>query len=242
MSASNPERSRTTKTRFTRYELKAVLSTEEAERVRTWASQRLKPDPFGDETGTYEVRTLYLDSPDLEIYHRAGEDRGTKFRIRRYGTEGLVWLERKRRRGDIVKKRRGEWPLAELTPLLAGRGSPEAWAGAFQDAVQGRELRPVLLVVYPRSAYSGDTHQRLTLDWGVKVWRMGRDDDPFDPPGDPYQVTEDVILELKYDETMPPAFEELLELLGRGTCGFSKYSRGVEAAGLAMTGDARSDA
>lgn len=236
MSATNPEPARSATTRFIRYELKVVLSKPEAERVQAWAAERLSPDPFGDEAGVYEVRTLYLDSPQMEIYHRLGEDRGTKFRVRRYGEEGQVWLERKRRRGDRVKKRRARWPLGELSRLLSGSGAPAEWAGSFQNAVCNRDLAPVLLVVYPRSAFAGEDSARLTLDWGVKVWRMGPDDDPFDPPGDPVEVTDDVILELKYDGTMPPVFDELLKMLDRDTSGFSKYGRGVEAAGLGVGG------
>ena len=241
MSATNPEPSRGTTTRFIRYELKVVLSKSEAERVQAWSAQRLSPDPFGDAAGTYEVRTLYLDSPELEIYHRLGEDRGTKFRIRRYGKEGQVWLERKRRRGDRVKKQRASWPLEELTQLLSGRGTPLEWAGSFQSVVCDRALAPVLLVVYPRSAFTGEATARLTLDWGVKVWRMGPGDDPFDPPGEPIEVTQDVILELKYDGTMPAVFDEVLKMLGRDTGGFSKYSRGVEAAGLGLSGQQSTD-
>lgn len=236
MSATNPESPRKTTTQFIRYELKVVLARAEAERVQAWAAERLSPDPFGDAEGTYEVRTLYLDSPEMEIYHRLGEARGTKFRVRRYGEEGQVWLERKRRRGDRVKKRRASWPLEGLTQLLSGRGTPPEWAGAFQDAVCDRDLAPVLLVVYPRSAFSGEGSARLTLDWGVKVWRMAPNEDPFDPEGDPIDVTDDVILELKYDGTMPEVFDEVLKMLGRDTTGFSKYSRGVEAAGLATRG------
>ena len=114
----------------------------------------------------------------------------------------------------------------------------------FQEEVQGRALRPVLLVVYPRSAFSGEGSERVTLDWGVKVWKMGAGDDPFDPPGDPVTVTEDVVLELKYDDDVPPVFEELMALLGRDPGSFSKYGRGVELSGLSQStrGDDRANA
>ncbi len=223
--------------RFARYELKIVLARAEAELVQAWATSRLAPDSFGDAEGRYEVRTVYLDSPELEIYQRLGDEPGTKFRVRRYGEEGEVWLERKRRRGDRVRKLRAKWPLADLTTLLDGRGSPRQWPRRFQDAVRGRDLAPVLLVVYPRSAFSGEGDIRLTLDWGVKVWRMRVDEDVFSPKGDPTEVTTDVILELKFDGDMPELFAELMTMLGRDVGSFSKYGRGVEAAGLAVTSD-----
>ena len=220
-------------TTFVRHELKLVLSQDEALRVVEWCGKRFEFDSHGDGEGRYDVQTLYLDSPGLEIYHRTGEARGTKFRVRRYGSSETLWLERKRRRGSKVNKLRAEWRHDALEALFSGRAKATGFAGEFQDVVEARGLRPVLLVTYPRSAFGGAAGERVTLDWGVKVWKSSPGEGVFDPTGEAAVVTDDVILELKYDDVAPPAFEELLALIGRDPASFSKYGRGVEVVGLA---------
>ena len=66
---------------------------------------------------------------------------------------------------------------------------------------------------------------------------MRVDEDVFSPKGDPTEVTTDVILELKFDGDMPALFADLMTMLGRDVGSFSKYGRGVEAAGLAVASD-----
>src|SRR6187401_1760670 len=79
------------------YEMKFLLSEPRGEEVLGWARQRLCPDPHAKESshGAYQVNSLYFDTPNLEVYHRVGSYGRCKYRVRRYGGEKTIFLERK---------------------------------------------------------------------------------------------------------------------------------------------------
>src|SRR6185437_13336869 len=99
------------------YEVKYRLTAQEAESVQAWAYERLTPDPHG-EGGVYRTTSLYLDTPVFDIYHKTRGYRRSKYRLRRYGAEEWVHLERKIRRGDRVRKSRVAIALAEVPRLV----------------------------------------------------------------------------------------------------------------------------
>lgn len=220
--------------RFLRHELKIVLDKEETERVRTWAVEHLQPDPNATgEDGSYRIESLYLDNAKLDVFHRALPDAGTKYRIRRYGDESLVYLERKRRRRSVVTKRRCAWPMAQINDVYDPEKDVVGYAEDFKDRVHTSELAPKLLVCYTRHAWLGEKeNSRLTLDSEIRAYE-GAGISRFTPEGDPIAITEDTVLELKYDDLMPESFAEVLRLLGRDVGAFSKYGRGITASGLA---------
>jgi hypothetical protein len=221
-------------TKFLRHELKIVLSTEDAGGVQKWAQARLEPDAFAASDASYLVHTLYLDSRALDIYNRTWDEDGTKYRIRRYGTERVIWLERKRRKKTVVSKLRAPWSLDRLSEILEGDREFNDWPGTFKKEILVRRLLPRLLVSYPRHAWNAGDRSRLTMDWTVDA-RIPSNGDPFLLDTEPVSVSQGVILELKYDDRRPAVFEELLRFLGRESESFSKYSRGVEATGLVIT-------
>ncbi len=230
-----PERRGPEPAKFQRTELKVILGPEDADKVRGFADGHLDRDGHAGPDGVYVIHTLYLDTARLDIYNRAGDSGGTKFRIRRYGAENIVWLECKRRRRTSVTKRRTPWPLRDLGDFLQGYSQCDGWAKTFQDLVRSRRYGPRLLVSYPRRAWTAGPRARVTLDWNIEA-RIPSADDPFRSDRPPFAVGREIVVELKYDQDRPPVFDELLAFLGRECGSFSKYGRGVEAAGLAITG------
>lgn len=216
------------------YELKFLLDEAAARAVELWARQRLLPDPHGRD-GTYRITSLYCDTPQLDVYHRSPGYKRSKYRVRRYGETAEVHLERKRKKGERVRKRRVMLPLADLADIDAPDPEP-GWAHSwFLRQVRRRGLRPAARVGYDRTALIGQTAEgavRLTLDrnlagepadgWALPAVEAGW---PLLPGG--------VVLELKYQAALPAMFRELLAGLpparGRG----SKYRLGVEAWGRA---------
>src|SRR4051812_1913036 len=81
------------------YELKFRLTGAEAERIEGWAHQHLTPDPHGL-NGSYHTTSVYCDTTAFDMFHRSSGYRRSKFRMRRYGTAPLVFLERKSKWGD----------------------------------------------------------------------------------------------------------------------------------------------
>jgi hypothetical protein len=220
------------------FELKFHLPADCAGRVEAWARQRLAPDPHGED-GTYAITTLYCDTPSFDVYHRSPGFRRDKHRLRRYGTAAQVYLERKTRQGDRVRKRRDAIDLADL-PLL-GADVEDAWPGAwFLRRVRWRQLRPACRIAYLRTAFQGAAAAgpvRLTLDRDVTgvpagEWDLGPVEagKPLLPGG--------VILEMKFRACLPELFRELLDELPPTMGRVSKYRLCIAAWGLGLWGTA----
>ena len=73
-----------------RRERKFILSDEKAEAIRRFVRAYLPPDPHmnGNDPLGYHVRTLYLDTPQLELYRRTVDGK-KNYSLRRQGYEGL---------------------------------------------------------------------------------------------------------------------------------------------------------
>lgn len=218
------------------YEVKFLVDEPTAQRVEAWARALLHPDPHGQPelNGAYRTTSLYFDTRELDVYHRSPGYRRGKYRARRYGLTTWVYVERKRKAGDCVVKRRAAIAAVDLTrlaeptasPIAAPGAPPDAWAGAwFHQRLLEKRLRPACRVTYVRTAYIGqgvDGPMRLTMDRevrGVITDRWG-----LEPADDGRLVLEGrVILELKFLNAMPIRFRELMVSERLTPAGFSKY-------------------
>jgi hypothetical protein len=216
------------------FELKFHLPAAAAPKVEAWARYRLRPDPHGEE-GTYLITSLYCDTPRLDVFHRSPGYRRSKFRLRRYESMETIYLERKRRRGDRVEKRRYAVSLGEL-PLLGGTDVPDEWPGLwFFRQARFRELRPTCLVAYRRTAFQGSSPSgpiRLTMDRGV-IGVPAHDWHVPSLEGGKLLLSTSIILELKFRAAVPGLFRELLEEMPPTMGRISKYRLCVETWGLA---------
>jgi hypothetical protein len=235
--------------RFNRYELKYVIDTRTAERVRADLDELARPDDHGGTRG-YRVASLYYDSPGLDFYWAKIE--GIRFRrklrLRVYPDEGgrppeAGLVEIKQRMNRTVQKRRLFLPLDEAARLCAG----ELPARPLDDAdhqvasevcylVQAMHLQPTCITSYRRVAYVGgryDQGLRVTLDYdcggrghALAVEEEARDH-PFLPP-------DAVVLEVKADEAVPDWVSSLLARHGCRLQRLSKYCAALACArGLA---------
>lgn len=215
------------------FELKFHIDPELADRIEHWAGQRLSPDSHGDR-GRYSVTSLYCDTPRLDVFYRAPGYRRVKFRLRRYDASTQAFLERKRRRGSQVIKRRTAITADELSRLASDPAGTQ-WAGDwFHDRVRRRGLQPTACVNYRRSAFFGladNLPVRMTLDRhlvgiAAQQWHIPHvaDGSPLLPDG--------VLLELKFHLNVPPIFRELMPLLPTQMARVSKYRRCVSVCGI----------
>lgn len=227
-----------------RVELKYQVSHELAEQIRGWAREHLVADEHADPQldDAYQVSTLYLDTADWDIYHRRDQVVEGKHRIRRYGNEFQLWLERKRKTKDVVRKQRTSVAaddLAELVDLTAKQPSdnslwPESvWPGQwFKSRVQELQLRPATVIRYTRFARVGQSSRgpvRLTLDDAITAepptgWQI-----PASAATVQSELLPDAqILELKFSDHLPPQFKQLLIDFPISVSGFSKYRTAID--------------
>jgi len=218
------------------FEIKFPLDRDKVAAVLDWMRARLEPDPHGggEHRDAYLVQSLYLDTPNFDVFHRRGSFGRAKFRIRRYGTHPAVFLERKLKRGGVVRKRRvpvDERELRHLESEANGASWPGAW---FHHRLSLRHLVPMTRMNYLRVARFGveDNRKfRVTLDRELHVTRA----DGIVPPG--LVGGEDLlrggaVLEVKFVDAMPAVVRRLVEELHLLPGPFSKYRIGIRACGL----------
>ena len=219
------------------FELKFRLPESLAAGVLAWAGKQLVADPHGNGSaqGSYRVNSLYFDTTDLDVYHRNGSYGRCKYRVRRYGREDAIFLERKLKTRGQVGKRRTRISNEELLLLDEIPGS-SAWDGFwFQRRLLARRLGPQCQIAYDRAALVGMSSEgpiRLTVDRDVRAFPIKSlsvvDEGAWLP-----LLSGQCILELKYRLMMPALFASLIQELALNPQPVSKYRLSVQAFGWA---------
>jgi len=212
-------------------EVKFLIERDTADELVTWARARLDPDPhatgeFGDE---YRTTSLYFDTDALDVYHRRGSFQRCKYRIRRYGSSSLVFLERKVRTKDMLTKRRTTVGLDGLVHLRSAERDPR-WSGYwFQQRLDVRRLRPTCQVAYRRIARVGLTaHGPMRLTFDREIVARRADGLAFLPDGGVHVLETQVVLEMKFRIEPPAVFRQLTEEFGLEPRPVSKYRLSLE--------------
>lgn len=222
------------------FEIKFLVDESVAREIEQVALRFLRPDPHADASlgGAYRTTSLYLDTPEMDVFHRSPSYRRRKFRVRRYGESRSVFLERKIKRGESVVKQRTEIGDAELDAMAVPL-CIESWSGHwFHHRVHLRRLLPACLVAYSRTAFVGSCAEgpmRVTMDRDIRgrlwdAWRL-----PL-LEGGRLALAGNVVLELKFLETLPAPFKELVYDFRLAPTGVSKYRLCREVWGAVRSG------
>jgi hypothetical protein len=227
------------------FEVKFLLDEQQALEVRSWARSHLLPDPHGipELQGAYLTHSLYSDTESADVYWRRSGFERRKYRVRRYGSEDWVSLERKSRVGQRVAKRRAIVALADLARLRQSLGDAN-WSGQwFVRRLSKSRLRPICQVTYLREAYAGQQEGPVRLTMDRDLQGLMQPEWQFVPPlGSRPLLANQVILELKYRSIMPTAFKQLLTDLCLSPAAVSKYRRCREAWDPSLLSRGSSDA
>lgn len=218
-----------------RHELKFFISPIQYQVLSRTLKATLSPDPNGDENNQYHIRSLYFDTAyDSALYDKInGTANRDKYRIRIYNfSDQMIRLECKSKFRDLISKRsvRITRDLAEQLISADPTGLESTASGLVSDTF--REMRtnllhPVVIVDYLREAYLHPAEEvRITFDMQL---RSGLNSvDMFNP----YLTTvppfdhDEIILEVKYNQVLPPYIANLLTYALRdGACrsAISKY-------------------
>ena len=214
-----------------RHELKYYINQAEIAALRMRLFPVMELDPHCRK-GPYAIRSLYFDDAyDSAYYDKIGGVMNRdKYRIRIYNnSDEVIFLERKRKMGDLIQKSSVRITRRLAERLIAGdpRGLQNAQNELLHDMfVQMRTklLRPKVIVDYMREAWVHPVEDvRITLDMQLRTGL--RSVDIFNP--DILTVTphdRDVeILEVKYNRAMPAHISGLLYGLNADRSAISKY-------------------
>lgn len=235
-----------------RLEYKYLVPNSLADAIRSDLRPFMRIDPFADKrpAGQYTVRSVYYDSPHFACYEEKydGLEMRRKYRIRGYDLpkdDSIVFLEIKRKHGDVIAKSRAPVLYRDLEALLSSR---DVTKYVVQDgARRGEEdaerffyhyfrhaLRPAVLVVYDREAFSGkyDPSLRLTFDKNLRGAVFPALADLYDEQCLEYALAEHFIFELKFfRRSLPLWVRRLIRHYELRRMALSKYTICLDARG-----------
>ena len=218
-----------------RHELKFFISPLQYQVLSRTLKATLNPDPNGDENNQYHIRSLYFDTAyDSALYDKInGTANRDKYRIRIYNfSDQMIRLECKSKFRDLISKRsvRITRDLAEQLISADPTGLESTASGLVSDTFREMStnlLRPVVIVDYLREAYLHPAEEvRITFDMQLRSGLNSVDMfNPYLPTVPPFDHDE-IILEVKYNQVLPPYIASLLTYALRdGACrsAISKY-------------------
>ena len=213
-----------------RHELKFLVSDQELEIIRYRLNPLMRMDAHHS-GGTYQIRSLYFD--DLEDScmreNEDGIDNRRKFRIRIYGGDDVIKLEKKIKYRGMTRKLSENLTIEQCRFYMQGRTPPFAEASErlqkelFAE-IKTKGMRPISIVQYERTAFVEPAgNVRITFDrniGGSKAITAFLDERvpliPVLPQGQH-------ILEVKFDQFLPQYIENVLNMGTLQQTSFSKY-------------------
>jgi hypothetical protein len=220
----------------TAYEVKFILTEEQVREIVRSLDGKLSLDPFADASlgNAYLTTSIYTDTPNFDVYHRAEGFKRDKLRLRRYGVNGPVFVEQKTKNGEKVRKHRSKIDKRKVADLAASQTNGE-WAGEwFHSQLIEKQLRPVCHVAYMRVAYLGVIEGgtvRLTFDRDIRgmlaeKWEL-ETVTAASPP-----LSEHIVCEFKFRNVMPALLRGIVADLNLAPSPFSKYRNFMQSTGL----------
>ena len=211
-----------------RHEYKHSITPADMVTLRMRLSAVMQHDSF-TVGGKYFIRSLYFDN----IFDKAlleklnGVNQREKFRIRYYnGDTSFIRLEKKAKFGGLSSKLSAPLTYEQADLLARGipvRDSKNELINELAFKMDTQLLKPKTIVDYTREAFVYPVgNVRVTLDCNI---RTGMDPtELLDPNCVTVPTDEDIILEVKWDEYLPSAIEQAVQLGSRQTSSFSKYA------------------
>lgn len=232
-----------------RVELKYLVSVELRDELKKAIKPFLVHDYFSRKmiNNTYTVRSVYLDTIELNSYHEklAGLKIRNKFRIRGYNDltdNTAVFVEIKRKDGIYIWKDRIPVMFDQLNSFLNDcditkiinhsidyNKKLEA-ANNFFYYYSKNKLKPVVNVVYEREAFECKfgSGLRVTFDENLRSFLTQTYFNLFDNPEMQFILPEYFILEIKYYNALPPWVFQIINKYNLRKEAVSKYTLSID--------------
>lgn len=231
------------KLHFRRFEFKYLLDKETAGEIKKDLQHFLIPDPYFEENQGYWIHSLYFDNQSFSCFWEKidGAFFRKKIRYRIYGKEkdSDIFLEIKRKKGDIVLKDRmvvnkNQIPLLLENSLdhllkMEKKITDHELLKEYYSLKWQRVLAPVILISYFRQAFLSPYQDlRLTFDRKitcnkVKNFSFGSDNDL-----EKEILDNAVVFELKFTGSLPYWLYHLIKKYNLRREPISKYCFGIE--------------
>lgn len=214
-----------------RYENKYIITTAEYLTLSTRLRAFMTPDEnVVGSSGEYFIRSLYFDDEFQTglTDKREGALEREKFRIRFYNFDrSFIRLESKQKHNFLTKKESAKLSYDDVIKVLSGDiwdlyGSEQELVRSFYLKSRLRHLRPKVIVDYVREAYTF-RDVRVTFDKNIRTANYRTDIFSRNVATFPCLPSNQMILEVKYDDELPYIIAKLLQPLAASQTAFSKY-------------------
>lgn len=212
-----------------RYEEKYILAPYQARQLAGLLDGVLTRDRYSVR-GAYFIRSLYFDTPDDNDYRDKllGVSERKKLRLRLYDVQAReVKLEIKAKQAKTSHKQSAVLPRETALDLVAGDADPLLAGGPAARAAyalyKGEARAPAVLIDYERTAWVFPVGRaRITLDQNVRAAKSSALFDADVPMAG--LLDQKVILEVKYDQPLPPWLGRMLSSVPATGMSVSKYA------------------
>ena len=215
-----------------RHELKYFINPAELEALRQRLGGALNMDEHCVGGRPYLIRSLYFDDIEDSAFYdkQAGVMHRDKYRVRIYNhSDNAIFLERKRKMGDLIQKSSVQITRRLCDQLIAGNpaGLYKSQNPLLQDVyvqMRTRLLRPKVIVDYAREAYLHPAEEvRITFDMNLRSGLHSMDlFNPDLPTVCPHDRNVE-ILEVKFNNYLPGYIAALLHGVEAERSAVSKY-------------------
>lgn len=211
-----------------RFENKFEITLPAAMQLKSMLQGVLQADPHAGPDG-YLIHSIYFDDLDYHAYRDKvdGVRDRSKLRLRYYNSdESYIVFENKEKIGNLTRKTSMRVTSETARQLLAGKhvSNQRGQLLNLYHALLSSGLQPRVLVDYHRLPFVYPvSNVRITIDMDVKTAPFSLDlfnrEQAMLPVLDPGTA----VLEVKYDEFLPPYLAELLNTVPMTRIAVSKY-------------------
>lgn len=216
-----------------RHELKYYIKQTDYVLLSQKLRRALQRDENAEEgSGEYFIRSLYFDDANNSAFCEKidGVDDRYKIRIRIYNmSDSQIKLECKHKKDSFIQKQSIELSREECDALIGGAYAfllrrEEPLAKRMFAEFATRRLKPRVIVDYRRETFVFPVEDvRITFDKDIRTSLLNVDLFNADIPTYPVLSDYGMVLEVKFNNGLPPYIRSLLQIDSPARSSISKY-------------------
>ncbi len=212
-----------------RHEFKYLIDARAYHAVKAAISSVMSADSHS-QNGGYPIRSLYFD----DMYGSALSEKESgvqfrqKYRVRIYGNDGIIKLERKEKLGNYIAKQSATISKEQFYMLCDGDADFLLQGGDMERdmfaEIRTKRLAPAVIVDYYREAFVCDEgNVRITFDTALNAGVNTADIFSDNIRSFPCYDAGMLLMEVKYDDYLPLYIKNALQAGSFTSTAFSKY-------------------
>jgi len=232
-----------------RYEIKYLVPVKLKDSLKNDMLQYLKHDYYSElrPFNEYTVRSIYLDTPELNSYYEklSGIKIRNKFRIRGYNEltqDSNVFFEIKRKDNVFVSKDRAPVCYYNMTDFInfSDLSKVKNHSVEYEKRIRSAEnfifylkrdkLKPIINVIYEREALECKfgSSLRITFDMNIRSFLTENINELFEEKDMKILYPSSFVLEVKYNKVLPSWVPLIINKYNLNKEAVSKYANCVD--------------